>query len=180
MTAIATRFPGVQTIHVARAWPLGLKVTVVPAQAFAIVEAPGQTPVVVSQRGLVMAPAPAKLVRPTIVLSEPIPPFAHPLPAWAMKIMGFLRLVAPATRPRLQNIAYQGGEVRAQMTKGPTLILGTLNLLPEKAVALNTMLHSVPTKTLDRATYLDLSVPDRPALGNGTVPAMPSSTSTKG
>lgn len=180
MTAIAQRFPGIETIHVSRQWPLGLKVAVVPASAFAIVQAPGETSVVVSERGLVMAPAPSKLVRPTIVLSQPIPAFAQPLPSWAMQMIGFLRLVNPGTRPKLQDITYQGGEVRAQMTKGPVLILGTLALLPEKAVALNTLLHAVPAAQMARATYLDLSVPDRPALGTGPVPAVGSSTSSSG
>ncbi len=178
MTVIADRFPGVQTIHVSRDWPLGLHVAVVPAPAFAIVEAPGQTSVVVSPRGLVMAPAPRRLVRPTIVLTESIPGFARPLPAWAMQTLGFLKLVTPSTRPRIQNMTYVGGELRAQMTKGPALILGTLDLLAQKAVALNTILQRVPAKTIASSTYLDLSVPDRPALGNGTVPPISTSTST--
>jgi cell division septal protein FtsQ len=180
MTVIAERFPGVQTIHVSRDWPLGLTVTVIPAPAFAIAQAPGQTSVVVSARGLVMAPAPTHLVRPTIVLSQPIPAFAHPLPSWAMQALGFLAIVSPPIRPRIQAITYAGGELRARMTKGPVLILGTLDRLPQKAVALNTILQRVPAKTMASATYLDLSVPDRPALGNGTVPPVSTSTSTTG
>ncbi len=180
MTVIAERFPGVQTIHVSRDWPLGLTVAVVPAPAFAVVEAPGQRSVVVSPRGLVMAPAPPHLVRPTLVLSQPIPAFAHPLPAWAMQTLGFLMLVAPHTRPRIQNITYAGGELRAQMTKGPVLILGTPDRLSQKAVAVNTILSRVSAKTVLSATYLDVSVPDRPALGNGTVPPVTTSTSTSG
>lgn len=178
MTVIAERFPGVQTIRVSRDWPLGLTVAVVPAPAFAIVSAPGQASVVVSPRGLVMAPAPTHLVRPTIVLSQPIPTFARPLPAWAMQTLGFLTLVTPSARPRIQHITYAGGELRAQMTKGPALILGTLDQLPQKAVALNTILSRVPAKTIGSATYLDLSVPDRPAVGNGTVPPVSTSTSS--
>ena len=180
MTTIAQRFPGVETIHVSRQWPLGLNVAVVPAVAFAIVQAPGETSCVVSERGLVMASASPTLVRPTLVLSQPIPAFAQPLPSWAMQMIGFLTLVDPGTRPRIQTITYQGGEVRAQMTKGPVLILGTLALLPEKAVALNTLLHAVPAAQMARATYVDLSVPDRPAIGTGAVPATASSTSSSG
>jgi cell division protein FtsQ len=180
MTAVAQRFPGVETIRVSRAWPLGLAVAVVPATPFAIVAAPGQISVVVSHRGLVMAPAPKHLVRPSIVLSQPIPAYGQPVPEWAMETIGFLELVRPGTRGRIQDLAYVNDELRGTMTKGPVLILGTLDRLPDKAVALNALLAAVSPQVVAQATYIDLSVPDRPAVGTGTVPPGNNSTSSKG
>jgi cell division septal protein FtsQ len=180
MTAVAQRFPGVETIHVSRAWPLGLDVSVVPATAFAIVAAPGQTPVVITHRGLVLAPAPKRLVRPSIVLSDPIPAFGQPVPEWAMEAIGFLELVRPGTRVRIQDLTYANTELRGTMTNGPVLILGTLDRLPDKAVALNTLLSRVSPQVMSHATYIDLSVPDRPAVGTGSVPAPNTLPSSKG
>jgi len=180
MTEVAQRFPGVETIRVSRAWPLGLQVTVVPATAFAIVSAPGQTSVVVTHRGLVLAPAPKGLVRPSIMLIEPIPSFGQPVPQWAMQAIGFLELVHPGSRTRIQDLTYVNSELRGTMTNGPALILGTLDGLPDKAVALNTLLARVSPQIISRATYIDLSVPNRPAIGTGAVPTATNSSSGKG
>lgn len=180
MTAIAQRFPGVQTINVARAWPLGLSVTVIPADPFAIVVAHGERSVVVSGRGLVMGPVPRRTVRPSIVLSEPIPAFGHPLPAWAMQVIGFLEVIHPHSRPRIQGLTYAQGELTGHLSKGPLLILGTLDHLAEKAAAVNAILAAVPGKALATKTYLDVTVPDRPALGTGAPPTGPASSSTSG
>jgi len=178
MTAVAQRFPGIETISVARDWPLGLTVTVVPADPFAIVGAPGERPVVVSGRGLVMGPVPRHTVRPSIVLSEPIPAFGHPLPSWAMQVLGFLAIVHAHTRPRVQGLTYVQGQLTGRLVKGPVLILGTLALLPEKAAAVNAVLSKVSAPTLSNATYLDVTVPTRPALGTGPLPAGTTSPST--
>ena len=180
MTAVAQRFPGVETIRVSRDWPLGLKVTVIPADPFAIVAAPGERSVVVSPRGLVMGPVPHRTARPGIVLTEPIPAFGHPLPNWAMQVLGFLAIVHAQTRPRVQGLTYAQGQLSGHLTKGPVLILGTLARLPEKAAAMNAVLGAVSATTLSRATYLDLTVPERPALGNGPLPPGILSTSTSG
>lgn len=171
MTQVAERFPGVETISVQRAWPLGLTVTVTPADPFAVVQAPGQRAVVVSDRGLVMGPAPRHIARPSIVLSQPIPAFGHQLPSWAMGVLGFLKIIHPHTRPRVQELTYAQGLLTGQLAKGPLLLMGTLGSLPEKAAAINAVLGRVSAKTLDSATYLDVTVPDRPALGTGTPPA---------
>jgi len=180
MTQIAQRFPGVRTIQVSRAWPLGLSVTVIPADPFAIVAAPGERPVVVSSRGLVMGPVPRHSARPGIVLSEPIPAFGHPLPDWAMQVLGFLEVIHPHTRPRIQGLTYAQGELTGSLVKGPLLILGTLDSLPQKADAVNAVLAKVSAKTLSTATYLDVTVPDRPALGTGAPSNGIPSTSTSG
>jgi len=179
MTAVAQRFPGIETINVSRDWPFGLTVRVVPAEPFATVAAPGQRSVVVSPRGLVMGPAPRRALGPSIVLSEPIPAFGHPLPSWAMQTLGFLALVHPQTRPRIKELSYEQGLLIGRLVNGPVLILGTLALLPEKAAALNAVLRKVSQRTISNATYLDITVPTRPARGTGPLPAgvvVPSST----
>jgi hypothetical protein len=180
MTAIAQKFPGVQTISVARAWPLGLTVTVIAADPFAVVAARGERSVVVSNRGLVMGPVPRHTIRASIVLSEPIPAFGKPLPAWAMQVIGFLEVIHPHTRPRIQGLAYTQGELTGHFIKGPLLILGTLDRMADKAVAVNAVLARVSAKTLATKTYLDVTVPDRPALGMGAPPSATASTSTSG
>jgi hypothetical protein len=180
MTAIAQRFPGVQTISVARAWPLGLTVTVVSAAPFADVVVHGERSVVVSNRGLVMGPVQGHTIRPTIDLSEPIPAFGNPLPAWAMQVVGFLEVIDPHTRPRIQGLTYAQGELTGHFIKGPLLILGTLDRMADKAVAVNAVLLRVSAKTFATKTYLDVTVPDRPALGTGAPPSAAASTSTSG
>jgi len=180
MTAVAQRFPGVQSISVSRDWPLGLSVRVIPATPFAIVRAPGERPVVVSSRGLVMGPVPRHAARPSIVLSEPIPAFGHPLPPWAMQVLGFIAIVHAKTQPKIQGLTYTQGQLSGQLGKGPALVLGTLALLEEKAAALNAVLTKVSPATLGRATYIDVTVPTRPALGTGPLPQGTVSTSTIG
>ncbi len=180
MTAVAQRFPGVETISVARDWPLGLTVTVVPAEPFAIVAAPGERSVVVSSRGLVMGPVPHHTARPSILLSQPIPAFGRPLPSWAMQVLRFLAIVHQQTRPRIRNLTYVQGQLIGHLDNGPVLILGTLARLEEKAAAVNTVLGRASPATLNRATYLDATVPERPALGTGPLPPGTVSTSTSG
>ncbi len=180
MTAVAQRFPGIETINVSRDWPFGLTVTVVPAGPFAIVTAPGQRSVVVSNRGLVMAPASRNNLSPSIALSQPIPAFGRPLPSWAMQTLGFLALVRPQTRPRIKGLSYLQGELIGQLSNGPVLILGTLALLPEKAAALNAVLSHVSPRAIQNATYFDITVPSRPALGTGPLPAGITPPSTQG
>jgi hypothetical protein len=180
MTAVAQRFPGVESISVSRDWPLGLTVTVIPADPFAIVAAPGERSVVVSGRGLVMGPVPHHSARPGIVLSEPIPAFGHPLPTWAMQVLGFLAIVHAHTRPRIQGLRYVQGQLTGHLINGPVLILGTLARLQDKAAAVNAVLGAVSPATLSRATYLDVTVPERPALGTGPLPPGTISTSTSG
>jgi cell division protein FtsQ len=180
MTAIAQKFPGVQTISVARAWPLGLTVTVISADPFAVVTARGERSVVVSNRGLVMGPVPRHTIRASIVLSEPIPAFGKPLPVWAMQVIGFLEVIHPHTRPRIRGLAYAQGQLTGHFIKGPLLILGTLDRMADKAVAVNAVLAAVSAKTFATKTYLDVTVPDRPALGTGAPPSATASTSTSG
>jgi len=180
MTAVAQRFPGVESITVARDWPLGLTVTVIPADPFAIVTAPGERSVVVSSRGLVMGPVPHHTVRPSILLSEPIPAFGRPVPSWAMQVLGFLAIVHQQTRPRIQGLTYVQGQLTGHLIKGPVLILGTLARLEDKAAAVNAVLGNVSTATLNRATYLDVTVPERAAVGTGPLPPGSVSASTQG
>lgn len=165
MTEVAQRFPGVKTITVSRDWPLGLTVHVIPAPPAAIVGAKGERSVVVSARGLVMGLAPKHLNRPSIVLYQPIPAYGKPLPSWAMQVLGFLAVLEPHTRNRVEEITYSQGQLTAQLVDGPALVLGALNQLPEKAAAINAVLAAIPEATERRATYLDVSVPERPALG---------------
>ena len=118
-----------------------------------------------------MGPVPRHTLRPSIVLSEPIPAFGHPLPSWAMQVLGFLAIVHAHTRPRVQELTYVQGQLHGRLVNGPVLILGTLALLPEKAAAVNAVLSKVSARTLSNATYLDVTVPTRPALGTGPLPA---------
>ncbi len=180
MTQVADRFPGVETIHVSRDWPLGLNVKVVPAIPAAIVRAPGQAAVVVSDRGLVMGPVPRRLVRPSIVLTDAIPGYGQPVPAWAIDVLGFLRVIDPGTRPRVQNLTLSQGQLTGQLTNGPALILGSLSQLAEKAAAVNAVLAAISPATERQATYLDVTVPDRPALGGVSGSSGASSVSSAG
>ena len=120
MTAVAQRFPGVESISVSRDWPLGLSVKVIPAPPFAIVYSKGERAVVVSSRGLVMGPVPSRTHRPGIVLSEPIPAFGRPLPAWAMQVLGFLAIIHPQTTPDPGPHVFRRGVVRTPRARAGT------------------------------------------------------------
>jgi cell division septal protein FtsQ len=180
ITQVAERFPGVQTVHISRDWPLGLKVTVTPAAPAAIVRAPGQVAVVVSNRGLVMGLVPRRLVRASMILTPPIPAFGQPLPGWAMDALAFLEALTPGTRNRVQDLTLSQGQLTGQLSDGPALVLGTLDRLAEKAAAINAVLLRVSRATQRQATYLDVTVPDRPALGSVGASIRGSSTSSTG
>ncbi len=162
---VAIRFPGVQDIAISRSWPLALNVRVTPADPIAIVRGPNQTAVIVSPRGLVMGLVPTHLARASIVLSQPLPTFAHPLPGWGLQGVQFLHDLSPRIRARVQNLTYSQGQLTGQLLNGPSLVLGSLDQLPEKAAAINVVLGSVSTAIQKKATYLDVTVPSRPALG---------------
>ena len=162
---VAIRFPGVQDIAISRSWPLALNVRVTPADPIAIVRGPSQTAVIVSPRGLVMGLAPAHLARASIVLSQPLPTFAHALPGWGLQGVQFLHDLSPRVRVRVQNLTYSQGQLTGQLLNGPSLVLGSLAQLPEKAAAINVVLASVSTTIQKKASYLDVTVPSRPALG---------------
>ncbi len=56
-------------------------------------------------------------------------------------------------------------QVTAQLVDGPQLRLGAADRMVAKARALALMLKGVPAAQRGTGTYIDLSVPENPALG---------------
>jgi hypothetical protein len=57
------------------------------------------------------------------------------------------------------------GGVTASLAGGPPLRLGQAERMAAKAKALKLMLADIPARELAAARYIDLSVPENPALG---------------
>jgi cell division protein FtsQ len=165
MRRVAERFPWVEAISVSRTWPRGLRVDVVQARPVAVASFGGQA-VLVSDSGRVLGPPSGGERLGGLQLRAAAPQAGADLPELERAALSLFATLPPKMAARIGELAVdRSGSVTATLADGPPLRLGRAERMVAKAKALRLMLVNVPGRDLAAATYIDLSVPENPALG---------------
>jgi cell division septal protein FtsQ len=178
--AAAIRFPWVEDVTVARDLPLGAVVQVRTATPVGVAVPARGAPVLVNRRGQVMGPAAGARGLPRFRVPGAAPAPGADVPRAANPAMRLILLSRPATAARFRNLRMQGGNLVGVLPGGVVLRLGPPTRLPAKARSLQAVLDwlAATPAVAREATYLDLAIPEHPALGTGPLPAAGTASST--
>jgi cell division septal protein FtsQ len=170
LQAAAHRFPWVASISVARDWPRGLAIHVVEAHPVAAA-ASREGAVLVSDQGRVLGPVTAHAGVGWLRLAGSPPPVGESLPdAGARAALEFVAAADPRVGRRVRALRVdRSGSLVGRLTNGPDLRLGAPERLAAKARALGLVLAALPTDEQEAASYIDLTVPENPAVGGDYV-----------
>ena len=165
MRRVAEANPWVESVSISRAWPRVLTVDVVQARPAAVVTSGGQA-AMVSASGRVLGPVTPGARLGTIGLGTALPEPGQSLNDDGRAVVSLLATLPPKLAARVQDLQIdRSGVVTAALVGGPALRLGRAERMEAKARALRLMLADVPPSELADAAYIDLSVPENPALG---------------
>ncbi len=160
---LVARFPQIADVHVAREWPRTVRVQVDLARPGAVLEVRGGRSLLVSPAGRVLGEG-ARRGLPTI--DVPTAPRGDRVGGSAQRsALAFLAALEPSTAARVKDLRLARGALRARLAGGPELRLGPPERPAEKALVLDAVVGNADPADLARATYLDLSVPERPTMG---------------
>jgi hypothetical protein len=165
--AAAVRFPWVDDVTVVRDLPLGVVVQITKAAPVGVAVPAEGAAVLVSERGLVMGPAAGARGLPRFRIPGAPPAYGEPVPRAAAPAMRFILLSRPQTAARFRALRMEGGSLVGMLPGGVTLRLGPPTRLPAKARSLQAVLDwmAKTPAVAAQATYLDLAIPEHPALG---------------
>ncbi len=166
MHTTAARFPWVERIHVARRWPRGLAVDVIQARPVAVGYAGEGDPVLLTRDGRVLQTVTGGTGLGWVRLSA-VPPAAGGYVGEAeTATLEFMETLAPDLAVQVRDLApTPEGTVTGRLEQGPELRLGRPDRLSAKATALGLVLGALSPEDRAAATYIDLSVPEHPAVG---------------
>lgn len=167
MRLAATRFPWVEDVVVSRDWPRGLAVVVVEARAAALAVPTSGPRVLVSESGRVLGPAPdPPPALPRVRVPGAAPAVGSRLSGAPVRAaLAFSAVLEPQIAGRVRALREEGGALYARLAGGPELRLGLPEDLEAKARALDVVLGQLSAADERAASYIDLSVPTRPAAG---------------
>lgn len=161
-------FAWVGDVVVRRAWPRGLIVDVIPARPAAVAVPRTGRPMLVAPSGAVMGPAPTAAQLPRVMVAGPALEAGAELPGGSRVVFAFARAVEPDVAARLRSMRVERGEIVGKLAVGPRLMVGRPERLTAKAAALSAVVHYLSPEDQRAATYIDLSVPERPAVGGAS------------
>ncbi len=165
MRAAAREFAWVESITVVRSWPRSLAVRVVEATPAAVAAFEDQA-VLVSADGRVLGVKDATRGLGWLRLGAVPPGEGGTLPAAARASLAFIAAAPPEVAGRVRALrATPEGLVVGRVTDGPDLRLGAPERMAAKARSLALLLASLSPEEEASASYIDLSVPENPALG---------------
>ena len=165
MSAAAREFPWVESIAVTRRWPRALGVRVVEATPVAVA-AFGDQAVLVSDAGRVLGVKDGVRGLGWMKLPEAPPAEGGALPAGARAELAFIAAAEPRVAKRIRALRPTAdGGIVGRLTAGPELRLGAPERMEAKAQALGLLLASLSAREESTASYIDLTVPENPALG---------------
>jgi len=160
-------FPWVGRVDVARDLPWGIVVEIHQARPAAVVVPTRGPRMLVTGRGRVLGPAPARPGLPRIRLDGPSPAPGTRLTSSAVRApLAFLSPLPKALARRVRRLGFdRNGLLGAKLEGGPDLRLGAPERLNEKARALVAIMHYLPASQSGSVSYLDLTVPQNAAAG---------------
>jgi hypothetical protein len=99
------------------------------------------------------------------------PPVGESLPdAGTRAALAFVAAAGPKVGRRIRELRVdRSGSLAGRLTNGPELRLGAPERLAAKARALGLVLAALPTDEQQAASYIDLTVPENPAVGGNYV-----------
>jgi len=163
--------PWVASASVSRRWPATVEIRLEERTPIATVAAAGGQSALVDASGRILAagPSPASAA-PTLLAISGLAPAGAP-GTWigpgqqaqaALVVAG--ALPAPVRARMTQLSVTKGGEVDAVLASGTTVLIGAPTDLPEKLLALSTLLDRIDQKGV---ATIDVRVPDAPVLTHG-------------
>lgn len=165
MRLAAARFPWVASVSVERDWPRGVSVQVVQAEPVAVA-ASAEGAVLVSEAGRVLGPVSGKPGLGWLRLGQAPPAAGYALPEDARAALGFVAAADPEVGARVRALRVdERGLLTGRLAGGPELRLGRPERLGAKAIALGLVLARLTPEEERAAAYVELSVPERPAVG---------------
>jgi cell division septal protein FtsQ len=162
----AQRFPGVGDVVVSREFPRSLKVRIIPPRpAAAVVSRKGRS-VLVDRDGASIGPAPRSHPHPRIVVAGTPPKPGRRLAAATMPALEFARELDPSVGERIRALRVApNGRIEGRLKGSGLLIVGSGERPRARAAALAAVLNNLSLDDQAAATYIDITVPDRPAVG---------------
>lgn len=161
--AAAATHPWVESVSVSRDLPLGVAVRVTPARP-AAVATDGDSSVLVASDGRVLGPAEPGSGLARVVLTRPPPKPGQPVPEIARGAVALAGATPPEVAPRLRGLRMRRGRLEGRLANGPALRFGAPDDVAIKATALAALLSNLSSEQEQTATYIDLSVAERPAV----------------
>jgi cell division protein FtsQ len=178
MERAAAPFPWIDSIAVVRNWPRALGVQVTQTRPVALARGTDGATVLVGYNGRVLEAADGRAALGWMNLPTATPaPGAH-LPEAEAALLALIASLDPETAARVRDLRMiEGGTAVARLDGGPELRLGRPARLAAKATALGLVLSALSPQEAAGAAYIDLTVPEHPAVGGvdepGDVPATP-------
>jgi cell division septal protein FtsQ len=167
VAAVARRFPWVESVSTARDWPRGMAVRVTEATPAAVASF-GDQAVLVSAGGRVLGPVDGRAGVGWLRLAVAPPPAGADVPDGARPAVAFIAAAGPEVGPRVRQLQLAAdGTWVGRLTGGPDLRLGSGERMAAKAAALGLVLADLSAEDEAAAAYIDLSSPERPAVGMG-------------
>jgi cell division protein FtsQ len=170
MRLAAARFPWVASVSVERDWPRGVSVQVAEAEPVAVA-ASGEGAVLVSEAGRVLGPVSGRAGLGWLRLSQAPPAPGYALPDEGLAPLAFVAAAGPEVGRRVRALRVdERGLLTGRLADGPELRLGGPERLAAKATALGLVLARLTPEEERAAAYVELSVPERPAVGGLEAP----------
>lgn len=168
LRTVAARFPWVDDLVIRRDLPRGLRVQVIMARPAAVAVPEQGEPALVTEAGRVLGPAGSERGLARFRTADLTTPAAGTdISGEPLAALRFAAAAEPEVAARLRSLRLERGRLLGRLDAGPRLRLGPPERLPAKARSLAAVLNHLPPEAEAAATYLDLSVPERPALVGG-------------
>jgi cell division protein FtsQ len=165
VAAAAERFPWVDSVSISRDWPKGMAVHVTEATPAAAASF-GDQAVLVSARGRVLGPREGTPGVGWLRLAVTPPPAGAEIPDGARPALALIAAADPEVGSRIRALRLAAdGTWTGRLTGGPDLRLGSGERMAAKAAALGLVLADLSAEDEQAAAYIDLSSPERPAVG---------------
>jgi cell division septal protein FtsQ len=159
-------FPWVESITVVRNWPRALGVQVTQVRPVAHARGTDGGTVLVGSNGRVLESSEGAAALGWLSLPTETPVPGAQLPDAESAVVTFLGALDPELAARVRDLRMvEGGTALARLDGGPELRLGRPVRLVAKATALGLVLQALASEEAAAATYVDLSVPEHPAVG---------------
>ena len=160
LEAAVARFPSVAGVRARTRFPHGLIVHVTDRTPVAALEAGGRR-VAVAADGILLPRMPAAASLPPVP-ARSIPTGGRLTEPAARRALTVVAAAPGALRTKIEGLAEKRRRLVVQLREGPELIFGTPALARQKWAAVAALLAD---PELAGASYLDVQVPDKPAVG---------------
>lgn len=163
----ARQSPWIDDVAFRRGFPLKLEVVVLRARPVAIGVPNKGKSLLVSSRGLILGPAGKGKSLPRIRLGKHNPAVGERIPRKARPAWRFVRAAEDTdVYPRIRGLRLRDKHLVGHLVEGAEIRVGPAEELRAKALSLDLVYSALSPEDRRAAAYVDLTVPDRPAVGS--------------